>query len=357
MNRYPIAEMAEAALDGLDGVLPEPGDLEGAELVLERVGDALRAGVALPPHITRWMRSVHFERLDAVASRGCQALEDVGVPHSAQFEEALEHAVVTRDRTESVLVGLRRVCIAQGRAPHELGALARLADAQKSFDGSLGKHVNRRDVELALGIRRGLHAGASWTVGYAEPEAIEGVALEEVELPPVAVEPPTDAVVAYVEDGRCAAWVEGYAASSPDFAETLGATIDVFAEAGERRSFVARRWRAKQPMVRYGLDRAEAASSEPTDAAPVGIRLGRLAPTEADAQITVANRRIAIRVYAAVDSLVEITFGGEVVASKGDGSWSHELAWTSDPLRLVVVDGEGRRFEGKIALNPGPEAE
>lgn len=360
-NAHPIEEMLESVLATLAEDLPPPDDTDQVELVLEQVGGALRAAVPLPRSIAQWLRSIAAESLGRVTERWTERLSHAVLPASDDDVENLSGGASVRDRSESVVVGIRRACFGADRTPGDVPGNMTLLETQRRVDALLKAHVSRAAVEGALGIRRGLLESGAWTESLDERSAESNVD-EELSFTggaPLDAAPPDEVVTAYVADGRNAAWVEGFAARSASFAEELAATIEVFRAEGEPVGLVARRWQQRgAKAVELRFEGRLAASDDPESAkSRVSIRLGMLAPTDAQARLTVEDGRVTVRVLADTGSLRAVRFGGERLgAESSPGAWELSVSWTEAPIPFEVESADGRRFEVALALHSGRDA-
>ncbi len=358
---YPIAEMIESALATLEADLPAHEDTEQVELVLEHVGDALRAGLPISRAIVTWTDRLSRDALADIAQRWTARLSSAVLPGSDAETDVLCTASVLRDRSESVLVALRRACIGAGRALSEVSAVDEMREAQSAFDEQLRAHVSRGATEAALGMRRGLLARGSWTDGLDERDTVAGDAEAVLMVGSASGAEPCDSTVAaYVADGRHASWVETAANRSPAFAEELATLIDVLRTEGESVCLVARRWqsrRSAEPAVSVGLSLREAAAD--ADAERVAMQLGILAPTQAEARMIVEAGQVTVRVLAEPGSLRSVRLGPtlrERGSGADDSAWAVSCPWSDEPIPFAVETTDGQRFEVDLRLHRGTDA-
>lgn len=358
-HSYPIAEMIESALAVLAEDLPAVHDVEQVELVLEQAGDALRGGLPLPRAVARWLAGVSAETLGAVADRWVAALSSRALPSDDDDLDTLCGAVSLRDRAESAAVGIRRACAGADRIAGEVPGFEALLATQRQLDEGLKARVSRAAAESALGIRRGLLASGSWTdaLGEGEAGASAGEPPSVSGAAPSSAAPPDEVLAAYVAEGRWAAWVEGFAANSPELAESLAETIAVLREEREQVGIVARRWqqRGAGPVL-LGLEERLAAA-DGAERARRTLLLGALSPLDAKARLIVEDGHVTVRVLANPGTLRAVRFGdSHLEAESSPGQWELTVAWTEGPLSLEVESADGRRFEVALALQPGADA-
>jgi hypothetical protein len=214
-------------------------------------------------------------------------------------------------------------------------------------------------VEGALGIRRGLLVSGSWTNSLDEGEAAAsaGEPPSVVGVAPSSAAPPDSIVSAYVADGRWASRVEGFAARSPEFAEELSETIAALREERELVGLTARRWQQRgSGPVYVGLDERLAAADTP-ELGRKSVRLGVLAPTDAQARLIVEGGRVTVRVLADSGSLRAVRLGDQrLEAESAPGEWELSVAWTDAPLQFEVESRDGRHFEVALALHSGSDS-
>lgn len=355
MTTCALTEMIEAALEAWD--VP-PDALDAHALVLERVGDALRAGLGLPRGWCRWLERRTSEELGKVIEDAVELLAEAPAPSEPGVSDELVVAAVSRDRTESTRLGVERACLATGRAFTAVPGFERLVAAQQELDAWLARTVTRDEVEQALGIRRALLAPPAWTDVLPEGEG-DAIVEEVVEgLAPRRMEPPSAAVVvAYVQDGLHKGWVEAAAASDPWFAQELAETVALLRGEGEPISLVARQWerQSREAPVEIEVPVAAAADDGAPRAASIELLLGVLSPTDAAARMTVAGERVTLHAVAGETPLVHVSLGGVAATDEGE-KWRLEVPWSDgDVGELVVEDAAGRRFACPLRLTPGPE--
>jgi hypothetical protein len=372
MTTHPLLEITEGALDALARDLPAADDPDGTALLVEKAGDALRAGLDLPAAVARWLRALDPQRLSTVLDRMRRLLESTGLPAFADEHEALTEAATARDRSESVAVAVRRACIGAGRPSGEVPGFTELLELQQRFDDALAARTHRAEVEGALGIRRALLRSSPWTDALPEADggaaaADDGLPLDLARAQPPAGARPSDAgVLGYVSDGEHAGWVEGFAATHPDFAEELEETIAVMRQVGEPVGLTARRWQAGrmpsaggpgEPAVVIGLNLKRAAADAATASEAVRVRLGRLGSTEAVGRLIVSHGSVTLRIRAEAGSLRSVRLDeAEATAESAPGLWTLERSFTEAPMTLVVEATDGARFESRLSLKAGPDA-
>lgn len=368
MKDYPIVELVDAALAGFVADLPASHDLEATGLAVESSGDALRLGLDLPDAVARWLRELSPDALAHVVEHARASLASAPIPGSATELEQLEVVTSRRDRSESVVVSVRRASMAAGRLAGDIEGFSALVDDQKRLVEALAQHVSRQDAENALGIRRGLLVSGSWTNQLREgTEAPADIVLDVSGADvPASARPADQAVVGYIQHGDAARWVEGFATAHAEFAEELADGIDVMRSAGETVGLAARRWQASRDQksssssaavvvpIRFGL---KAAAADVDSEHESTVQLGRLAPAEAQASLTVAGGRVTLSVFADSGSLTAVQLGkSSTSAESEDGVWQVSEAWSEEPLLLVVEDNQGRRFETALVLGAGPDS-
>lgn len=359
---HPIEEMVRSALAALADDLPATSDVEQVELVLEHVGDAVRAAVPLPLSVSSWSARLAGEVLGGVAARWAARLDAEVLPGSDAQVDRLCTAAVLRDRAESTIVAVRRACVTAGRAPSAVPGFDALLASLEAVDVQLEAHVSRPAVEAALGLRRGLLGQSSWPDRLAErtgdsivteAPAIEGSL-------PVDVAPSDTIVSRYIARGLHAAWIEAVADRSSEFSEELAALIEALRSEREQVSLVARRWQAghrsnSDNVATIGLELRSVAADGDTER--VEVQLGTLAPTEAQARVIVESGRVTVRVLAASGSLRSMRLGQSVLERESAaGRWELSCAWTEEPISFEVESVDGRRFMTALRLHAGSDA-
>jgi len=370
-----VAREPRVALAGVEDALrggPVPAALLAAPLAV--VGDALRLGLELPRAIRKWMEKLSVPELREVLSALAAeivawSLPEVGAGDVAD-DAGLAFVVRRRDQVESVACAVRRVVLPRSTSLAERVELAALEAVLRGIDGRLGALLSRPAVVRLLGARAAL--GPAWADGFAERGGDsgepEGTTTASAAAWAEAVRsgaPCDEAVTAYAQSGALARYVEGFAAEDADFAVELAASIDGLIEAREDVGLVARRWRKRcttLPAARDPLRLAEipalSLAASTTVESPVArraIRLGPLAPVDAEARLLLTPREVSVQVFEGRDGAVQsVQLGASVAHRPAAGApWVVTIAVPEDAVSLRVA-GEGD-IEFVETLSFGPE--
>lgn len=329
-------------------------------LAVLRVGDAVRAGIAVPRPL-----------LAALALPGVLApVVAESVLEVAGWELAWlgppltpglgEHLIRRRDELASLLVLARRVWLLHEDRdpPIELGALA---GALRGVDARMRPLLAPTTVADAL-VDRGLDDG--WYrdfEGTAEAEAelaaedLAAAVARSDPWPPGRGAGSPESTLAYVAAGTGRALVEAWAGGSPDSGDDLVAAIDTALAAYEPVCFVARLWRRAhgrssgvlrfRPVALAAADDVSSSSEQHT--------LGSFAPIEAEGSLEVSGQRIVLRVFAEHDAAVERVRLGDHEASQPPPG----LPWTVEHPRYaglatvrVRIFGGGHEIDEALPL-------
>lgn len=353
------AEVA-AALDGVAAHLDSSSRGDVAALAVERTGDALRLGIALPPVVARWLGVSHGDALtDAVqhARSELQAWPPPGArPSEGEPDDILGCAVRARDRAQSILVGLRRACIARDWGTDRVPGLADLRREMSEFDASLRSSTSRSVIVDALADRLVLLRDDDWTAPFADDASQPGMELAVDSAALTAASPPDWALVEYVTRGRWRRWVETAARNLGAFRTDLLRTIDDLASSDTPVSLVALRFRTGSTKSSLALPvpklAVAAAPSEHEEAArPEATALGVLDPVEAEAELVALPGRLRLRVFAPPGSLRSVRMlDREVTTESSPGEWIAEAPFPDDAVEIRVEDASGRVFEERVHL-------
>lgn len=394
LYRDQVCDAALAALAGLETAVKASSEAPTAVLaaVLERTGDLQRLQQPPPPWCTPYLRTtseadlgrvlsaylgecsrwpVPEDRVDLTDTGQRSASGPVDNAASAADEDrapshgALALALGRRDEIESARMVLTQLTLKRGHAPVLLDGWSELAGALHAWQSTLSAVLDRGGAELLLAERVALSARHSWLMQL--PEAVaENAAADNSGTSDSFVrvygggEPDDTCLDGYLRSGELQRYVEGYAASSPTFAETLAETISSLRDVGELGTALApRRWlkhyekRAHEPTA-LSLPRGRlAAADRPLEPEPDEIDLGAIAglATAVNASLRVTGRRVLL-IVDADGELREVRLGGAVARSAAaDGSWQAEATLDAGPLRIRIEDCRGGVFEDVLALD------
>ena len=238
-----IETYIEAAFEGLSGVedLPQEGD--GALIILEVMGDALRFGFPIPKKIQDWSRSVGLE---SVLERATQDVKAWPIPQALVDETSFW--VQLRDGMESIRVAIFLISWELLDLPRGMGDLDL---ALKAYDGELVKAGTSAEAILCLGNRVDLLGENSWVDAFPEgPDVPEGPEVPMPFIPPEWLPIPSDSVVvAYASQGKFRAYIEGFAAKRPDFSRDLRDLLGALEQDGELDHPIPRAWLEGNPTT------------------------------------------------------------------------------------------------------------
>lgn len=364
MTAHAFVLMTQAALESLsEGLQDGVRETDRIDMLLERAGDGVRAGLALPASVRRWVEHLALGELGGSLERAVERLGALPLPRDPGDLDALIPCVRERDRVESIVVGIQRACFGSSRFVADVpGAEAALVLLEQ-VDAALGERVGRSTVERALELRIALLGEDGWTARLPLSEDIVDDASFRVEWPTgsVVVRPSESHVAAYVDMGRHASSVEAFAAYEPGFAEVLEKTIDAFRTTGQQVSLVARRWERKQrvapsataageaSVIPFGLPLANAAAIENANMGHE-LALGILGPTDAEGWLVVRDGRVHLTVVAGGTSVARVCLGTEAAHESRPGEWELSVSATAEPLTMVVECADGRRCEARLGL-------
>lgn len=316
-------------------------------------GDALRLAVEVP----RGLRA----RLHAIDEAAVRAVLDASIRGTTRTVDAAELAAIVRERDEidSILRAIQRLCGPAGLDPDRLPEHAALETILILRDHELATVASRAAVVRALGSRAAM--GPTWADSFRAEDAGEG---GEADWPPALLRtPPPDEIVArYVTRGALSRHVEGVAAENAAFAAELAECIDGLLAAGEYVGLLARRWR-KRAAGPHGADplrfaivpalRLAAASRGAQPTASAAIRLGALAPVDAEGRLEARADSVILQVFPGETPLARIELGdASATAPTAEGRWEVSVARPRGVVRLRVVAAGGAEFAEEIDLAP-----
>ena len=371
-----LATRTRTALDALEELARAPFDPAAAGLATQYIGDAIRLAVPWPSALRDWLRSLPSAEFVALTQESLNILMQATADPPSYVRQ--------RDRLESLRIVLRLVTMAPDRAAMTAAAEVLLDGAIREADAALCATMNREELQACLGERRWMLAEADWTAALPLREAELVTADRDT---PFALthwsrelNPPDEAVAAYISDGRASGWLEGAAGASSAFAEQLTSTIDTFRELGEPVSLHALLWRARgsvhtpllaerrafvtsvsgalMPSYAVIVPMAAAASTEPLEPRRrVEVLLGRLSPLEAEGRLIGTPGAVELRVTAAPGVVRSVKLGdSEATTADAVGVWVARLDQiTAGEVTLEVVGASGERFSTSLSLAPSLE--
>jgi hypothetical protein len=355
----------EASLGGVAADLPDGVELPTSLLTpLAVIGDALRIGIDLPHAVRHWLSRRSHDELRAAAKALAGEVASLRVPaaHMGDADDPMLAGVLRRrDEAESVVIAVRRATAPSGTFADEWPEMQALEDAVVDFDERARPIVGRSRVESLLGARLGVPR--RWVDAFDEAPVEPSRDVPEIPAEALATFRPSDEVIArYVTRGAFARVVEGAASANPEFGDDLTACIDAFLAARDQVGLVARRWR-----MRSGASRGEgaaaivvqfvphvhlAASTSPESRAETTtVPLGPLSPLDAEARVVFGHDDATVEVFAGDVPVARLEIGGlGADAADADGVWRVRFPRTGAPVRLRVVDIQGRESSEDIAF-------
>jgi hypothetical protein len=361
-----VREGLRAALAGLEETIASmEATPEAAQLSLERIGDALRCGVELPPGVRRWMRALSADELASAVRITREEVADLALPGDApMMDESLPFVLRRRDAAESTSTAVLRCCAQHGILLGGIAGFENLVDELAAFDLRLRACLGRAAAESLLGDRAELLGAQPWTTVLDESDRAAPSETLLWNQAMATVAPSDEAVARYALEGSLAAFIEGFAARSPSFAEELAIAIDAMLATNESVALMPRIWRRRvqepravaDPMAISALPpiaAAAATSSADHESKVSPVRLGILAPVAAQARLLSTQTEVSLRVFAASGVIREVEFGGVVVRSPdANDVWSVTIPRTEEPVRVRVVGSDGATFDDTIRLAP-----
>ncbi len=388
-DRTPAHAEAAASIAALAGSTLLEGPLDGAALLvpLARIGDAMRSYVEVPRALRAWSNGLTVDVLEAAVRALATEVETWSlppVPIADLDDPHVAFSVRRRDEAESVVALLRS---AELRRHIAIPTLPSLESALRVWDERAGQVLSRDDVGALLADRTALQptwaedfpGARAASVGADSPTLATDQARALLEAAGV----PGDAVVTgYVTRGVHRARVEAFAARDAAFAAELAGAIVAVREAGREVSLVAFGWHRRYvgapstPTSEQSGARAvsevaplramadvpralflRAAATEGTPAVePVAIDLGQLAPVAAEARAVASAGRLTVQVYAEADGDVTRVTLGETRVDAPDADdalrFTASVAWSGEPVALLVEGARGESFEAPIELGP-----
>lgn len=355
MSRKGLQAQTAAALDGLVQGLEAATDAAGARLVLMIVGEAVRLGVPLPPPLSTWLRTRSADQLAGALRILDEELAQLTFPVDADDDDeafdALERAVAELDRAHSTQLGVVRACVAAHLAPAQVEGYASVVASLTSAVKALCDVAERDTIEDALGDRRTLIDDRSWLAGQPDGSERADDLLDEEQLA-AAPRPPDQVLTSYLQHGRHARWVEGLMDRQPDLEECVGILMDELETAGEALSLKALARRASRSrgaaVVKLegtlaAADRRETAPEETI------VRLGSLAPVDAEAILVRRGGTIELRVFGPAVRSVRVA-GTEARRDAAATGWVAALTSPTEPFALRVEGPHGELFETQLVI-------
>ncbi len=349
----------QSSLDALHSRAASSFEIDSGEIVAELIGDALRLELHLSPHLRRWLAQLQSPELSGLSRRAQERLETCAIPPVQCVDERLERAAGTRDRVASTMVSIWRSCAARGASP--IGVVTTwpsLVDAVDAFDRELGAVATRSAVEEALGERCWLLDAAPWTRCLREmPDEPAQISPQLEEGPLDGQFGPSDAAMTeYVQHGRHAAWVEGFAARSEEFSEELGAVIEAMRGIGEPIGFMARLWASQRNRAATGesaivdLPLALPLAAAITDLDEMRtIALGRLSPLTSEAILVSSRDKLELVVHPNGEDLEQVELGEATVRSASEsGVWRVATRPTNQAVSFSIAAKDGRVFSARF---------
>ncbi len=331
---------------------------------LTLAGDALRIDVPLSAVWSNWLRVLSATELERALLACLSELE-------RSFDEPkLSHRVKTCDQAESLVLAVSWTAHAQDVAPESLAGFVDLTQLLRELERQIGRSADEESILDALGGRRALATTEAWIWRCGSAPGAGRLASPLIDRLPVPDDlpghlGPTDtAAIEYLTGGYHRAWVEGFAARSREFGETLDAGLEMLEFSGEALSLTAYRWkrsrrnagRATEGPLRIEVRQVLAASSEPTreDEPELTRSLGLLPDVEVVALVRIFKDRIEFSATPiAGEHLAEISLHG-VTERKPDvsGTWTVKADREPNTRRfeVSVVASDGRRFDDSIEL-------
>lgn len=359
----------EAALGGLADTL-QGGEVPAALLPipLARVGDALRLRLAVPGPVGRWADGLSQQDLQGALGSLIDEASSWRLPGgespSAEGDPILAFALRRRDETESVRHAVRRICLPKGLDPYELTEFAALDSVLALLDVNMSAILSRADVVRLLGTRAAMQP--TWADGFRDApiERAEHRAGSDDRWPEAIrhIVPSDEVVTRYVTRGALSRYVEGVAAANEAFVQDLAACIDAVLAAREDVGLVARRWRKRAPvkattdplrLAVVPLVRLAAATSTESAIAKTVLRLGELAPTDAEGRLEVTSRDVTVHIYPGEKVIQRVELGSAVATAPNDsGSWILVAPLPEASLRLRVIAADGSEFAEDLHFAP-----
>ena len=361
MKLHPIASMTQAAVEAFTTStdLDTMHDADSIDVLLEQVGNALRAKLPLPSELRAWTEHLALGQLGTALERVNERLAETPLPSSPTDADALHLCVHSRDRAESTFVAVRRACLGSARSLVDVPNAERTLALFSEIDSSLGEHVGQHAAELALELRIGLLGEKGWTHNLPEAASNDTEADPRWSWPKQSTSQPSDSIVTdYVGRGRHARWVESHAAQQPDFSEELRTTIEVFRASELDVSLVARRWMkgvtsataGSAAIVPLGFKLLNAAASV-VRSTQQELDLGVLDPTDAEALLVLNDAHATVTVCQGDMTIRRVVLGdSESISETRPGEWSVQARATEAPMPFVVETTNGKRFEAFLSL-------
>lgn len=369
--RDELRDMTRALLAGLERAKDGTGGDETALLqsILECVGDLRRLEEPIPPWCSDWLAKVPEAGIRAALVRYQAELDQLPVPTAAPppsedgpGDEGLSFAFARRDQVESALRSVTEWSLRRGRAPVLLPEWSAVLTSARNWEEAIGAVLDRATAESLLSVRIAIVEDDGWLSRLPEADSTNAEADQAPDASDFgALGAPDDSVLdQYLSRGVMQRYVEGYAAASPDFAESLAENIETLADLGELGdALVPRRWlkRYRGTPIRYAGPplRLAAADTDATDKAH-RIALGQLPGLAGTvyASIEIVAESATLHVDADDGIVKRVSFGGvELDHPNDDGAWSVQCIRGSGALKLRIEDSEGGVFDEELELHEG----
>lgn len=329
----------------------------GASLVVQHYGDALRAGITVPMALRKRLHGADLSVLRAIADEARNDLDTPPTAPDAFDDPSIALAFRTRDRLESILVGLRRIALAHGLTSDEFEPIYNLAHALEQFDQTASKSFSRNYVERVLAERMSFHASAGWLDRYAHRDADVAPIEVPLDVSVSQVRPTHEQLSHWATRGVGTKVIETWATDEQN-ADDLRAFLDALREMNVPLSLNALQWsrtRAGNSTIEWAIrprTRLAAASSESTERSHT-IDLGQLGSLRAFGRLEVKSSSTLLRVRAEPDTIRCIQFGDQTLeAPNGRDTWTIEVPVPHGPLPLIITDASGQLLRWTFVIGP-----
>jgi len=390
-----LRETALAVLAGLHSAVQENAPDANSDtdalgtlpILLERVGDLQRLGETPPAWCAPYLAAFSEEQLAAALMLYLQTEVEawptpeqrVRVARVVERDEDLfgdddfGFFVRRRDDLQSAMHAVVRLCLRRGRSPSQVEGFTTLSEALHAWDTEVSRVLDQTDASLLLEERIALASRASWFTQL--PMSLDNERDEDPasaadraflrQIPADIGEPDDAAVHTYLSTGQLASFVEGYAARSAEFAQSLRQTIETLWELNELGTALApRRWLKQQtaradamepihyavPPLRLVAADLEQAQNEAVSEIDLGAITGLAVAV--NASLRLVDSQIVLCVDA--DGPLESVRIGDSIsqAEHAEQYWEARCPRSSSPLVIRFEDRAGRVFEEQLALQP-----
>jgi len=352
----PIASIRDQVTSSLSAISRqtfEPFDASVAALVITTLGDALRIGATVPHSLFDQLSRVSEDQLGAAINHAIEGLKSSPISVAS-----IQEAVGERDLAESFQIGLVRTCLARGSISEMLPGFVAFKLIRTELDELLDQQVTQQRAEQLLGQRRWLLTGSDWTRRLRSDSTDDVAEIDSTTALPLdassSFEPTVTVVDSYIRLGIARKWVEDFAANNDDFRDRLRELIAALHEAEEDVSLLAWKWwrgTAPVPVAKRVTKRLAAASGDIRRTRRM-IRLGRLDPISAEANLTIDDSDIVLNVFEQPGTIKRIEFGGTSTTNIGtDSTWTVRVASSQAAMLLRVEDVRGQTFETILQLS------